>query len=132
MARIGTVGNDPTDAFFADLSSRRNEPLLHSVSGTLRFDLTDGAVVGRVLVIVNRGDVQVSRRAARADAVLRAERGLFNGMVEGRVNATAAFLRGDLAVDGDLGLMTWFVRLFAGPSSSQLAFDQEQLGEADG
>jgi putative sterol carrier protein len=132
MARIGTARNDPTDVFFADLASRRHEPLLHAASGTLRFDLTEGAAVGHVLVTVKRGDVHVSRMATRADTVLRAERWLFNGMVEGRVNAIAAFLRGDLAVDGDLALMTWFVRLFAGPTASRVAFDQEQQGEADG
>src|SRR3974390_1978030 len=83
---------DPVDKFLADLALRGHEPLLHGAAGTLR--------------------------AIRPDASIRTERSLFEGMVTGTVNATAAMLRGVLVVDGDLGLLTAFSRLFPGPPRS--------------
>jgi putative sterol carrier protein len=36
-------------------------------------------------------------------------------MVEGKVNAMAAVLRGEVSLEGDLGLVISFQRLFPGP-----------------
>jgi putative sterol carrier protein len=105
----------PTAAFFDDLARRGREPLLKSASGTLRFDMVDGDRVEHWRVRIDQGDVAVSRGKSRADAVLRLDKAMSDGLVTGRVNAMAAVLRGDLVPDGDLSLLLLFQRLFPGP-----------------
>jgi putative sterol carrier protein len=113
---------DPTAAFFEDFASKGHEPLLHDATGSLRLDLLDGADVDRWHVTVDKGDVKVSRRNVRADAVMRTEKKLFDGMVKGTVNVNAAVLRGVVGIEGDLGLLTSFSRLFPGPPKSLASF----------
>ena len=105
----------PTDAFFGDLAARGREPLVRSVSGTLRFDLVDGDGVEHWHITMRDGDVEVSHKNASADAVVRLDRHAFDGMVSGTVNAMAATLRGELTAEGDLGLVMLFQRLFPSP-----------------
>ena len=105
----------PTAAFLDDLAGRGKEPLLKSASGTLRFDLRDGDRIEHWAVKIEKGDVNISRSRAHADAVVRLDRSTFDGMTSGTVNATAALLRGDLDVTGDLGLVMLFQRVFPGP-----------------
>ncbi|WP_163849424.1 SCP2 sterol-binding domain-containing protein [Pseudooceanicola aestuarii] len=59
-------------------------------------------------VIEGEGAVFVDSAGARAadedaDVTLTASRETFEGIVSGEVNATSAFMSGDLAVDGDMG-----------------------------
>ena len=63
---------------------------------------------------IEKGDVTVSQEDTRADAVVRLDRSLFDGIVTGRANAMAAALRGVVAPEGDLGLVISFQRLFPG------------------
>lgn len=105
----------PTDEFFGDLAARAREPLLRSASGSVRFDLRDGDDVERWYITMRGGEVDVSHRNARADAVVRLDREAFDGMVSGTLNAMAATLRGELTAEGDLGLVMLFQRLFASP-----------------
>jgi putative sterol carrier protein len=105
-----------TGAFFEALAARGREPLLKSASGTLRFDLLDGEHVEHWYVTVTHGDVDVSHKHTRADCVVRISRRTFEGLVTGRVNATAAALRGELVPEGDLGLLLLFQRMFPSPS----------------
>jgi len=49
---------DTTQAFFAQLAERGYEPLLHSVTGTIRWDIEDA---GSWFVAVNNGSLTVSR-----------------------------------------------------------------------
>jgi len=122
--------SSPTPAFLADLAARGHDPLLHQASGTLRLDILDGpgadAGVDRWYLTMHKGDVHVGRRAVKADAVLRAERSLVDGMITGKVNAAAALLRGVLEVEGDLGLVTMFSRLLPGPARSRATFLERQ------
>ena len=110
---------DATQEFFEALSARRHEPLLRSVSGTLRFDLEDGGRVEHWFVGVTQGDVAVSHRRAAADCVLRGSRALFDGMARGDVNAIAAALRGECTIQGDPAIVLAFQRLFPGPPSDE-------------
>jgi putative sterol carrier protein len=114
------AGADPIGRFFTELADRGSEPLLKSATGTLRFDLTDGKRVERWFVAITKGDLDVSHKNAAADAVVRADRDLFEGMVTGRVNGMAALLRGVLVVEGDLGLIALFARVFPGPPRSRV------------
>jgi putative sterol carrier protein len=116
MTGTATRGmQSPTDTFFADLGGRRHQPLLKSASGIVRFDLIDGERVEHWCVTMDRGEVAVSRKNVRADAVVRLDRATFDGMVSGSVNAIAAVLRGALVAEGDLGLVLLFQRLFPAP-----------------
>ena len=123
MATAGTARKqaktDPTEAFFDALASKGHEPLLQNASGTLRFDLVDGKAVEHWSVAITKGDVAVAHKEAKADAIVRLERDLFDRIVTGRENATAAALRGVLVPEGDLGLVLSFQRLFPGPPGAR-------------
>lgn len=119
-------GRDPTATFFEELASRGHVPLLHHESGTIRVDLQDGSHVEHWYITLDRGTVAVSHRNARADAVMRTERKLFDGMAKGTVNTIAALLRGVLDVEGDLGLLSSLARLFPGPPRSRVTFLERQ------
>ena len=109
---------DATSQFFDDLAQRGHNPMLEKVSATMRFDIRDGDRTERWLVTIDKGDVAVSRRNAKADCVLSAERQVFDGLAGGEVNAMAALLRGAIAVEGDPQLSVLFQRLLPGPPSS--------------
>ena len=121
---------DAVAAFFDTLSEQRQYPALHRESGTLRIDLSDGSKVEHWYVTVAKGEVSVDHSDAEADTVIRAARDLFAGMIDGTVNATAALLRGVFDVQGNLGLLTSFARLFPGPPDSQSPVPRVHTGAA--
>jgi putative sterol carrier protein len=106
--------SDITPAFF-EVSRLGHNPMLANVTATVRFDLEHEGKTDRWFVVIDKGDVSVSRRNVRADCVLRAERSLVEGVVSGRVNAMAALLRGDLVAEGDPRILVLLRRLFAAP-----------------
>lgn len=60
-------------------------------------------------VIEGEGAIMVDEGGARAgdedaDVTLTADVETFQGMLDGSVNPTAAFMGGSLAVDGDMGM----------------------------
>jgi putative sterol carrier protein len=60
-------------------------------------------------VIEGEGSIMMDGNGARAgdddaDVTLTADADTFKGILDGDVNATAAFMQGKLAVDGDMGL----------------------------
>jgi predicted lipid carrier protein YhbT len=98
-----------TSTFFEHLAQRGYEPLLHNVSGTLRFDI---AGEGSWYIVVKNGSLAVSRDGAGADCVLVCRRGDFDRMVVGKQNPTTLFLQGNMKITGDLGLALMFERVF--------------------
>ena len=109
--------SDTTAAFFEELAQRGYVPAAETMRGSVRFDLRNGKRTERWLVSVDRGAVTVSRRNAAADAVVRTDKALFEGLVRGEVNAMAAMLRGALTIEGDGGLLLLFQRLL-GPTTA--------------
>ena len=105
---------DATGDFFAELGRRGHEPLLQKLTGTFRFDVTGGRDE-HWFVDVRKGDVTVSRRTVEADCSVRSDRDVFDAVVAGEANALAATLRGAVVIDGDIGLLAGFQRLFPGP-----------------
>jgi putative sterol carrier protein len=105
---------DATAKLFEDLA-RDHQPLLEKCSGSVRFELTDGAAIDRWRVDIRKGDVTVSHRANRADCVLRAPKALFGKIASGRENAMAAVLRGALIVEGNIDLLMAFQRILPSP-----------------
>ena len=110
---------DLTAEFFDDLAQRGHEPLLGNASGTMRFDIADGKRTETWFVTIDKGDLTVSRKPSTADTTLRAQKALFDGVASGQVNAVAAMLRGEIAVEGDWRLLVLFQRLFPGPSAAR-------------
>jgi len=107
--------SDSTPAFFEALGKRGHVPLLEKITGTVRFEIVDGKRVERWLLTVDKGDVAVSRKNVRADCTLRADKAVFEQLGSGKMNAMAATLRGDIAIDGDSSLLVPFQRLLPGP-----------------
>ena len=106
---------DATTQFFEELGRRGHEPLLEKATGKFGFELQDNGRTDSWLVDVDKGDVTVSHKRGAADCMLRAEKAVFDGVAGGEVNATAAVLRGALALEGDWELMVLFQRLFPSP-----------------
>ncbi len=101
--------SDTTQAFFERLAQRGNEPLLHSISGTIRLDIEDA---GSWFLVVKNGSVSVSRDTAGADCVLACSREDFDRMVVGKQNPTTLFMQGKMKITGNVGLAQMFQRLF--------------------
>jgi len=102
-----------TEMFFETLQDRGHEQLLDKVVGTIRFDAVDGERVEHWYVTLDHGDVQVSRKNAAADAVIRADSSMLDAIFSGRENAMAALLRGALIPEGDPALLLRFERIFS-------------------
>jgi predicted lipid carrier protein YhbT len=107
---------DSTAEFFEGLGRRGHEPLLEKARGIVRFDLVDGKRTDRWFVALDKGDVSVSRRNRAADCVVRADRRLFEAMARGQANAMAAYLRGELTLEGDPELLVLVQRVLPGPT----------------
>ena len=108
---------DSMGAFLDGLGRIGHEPLLEKAAGTVRFDLVDGKRTDRWLVTLERGEVSVSRKNLAADCVVRADRSLFDAMAGGDVNAMAAYLRGELTLEGDPELLVLIQRVFPAPAT---------------
>lgn len=102
---------DATTEFFQELAARGHDPRVGKVRGTMRFDLANGKRRTRWLVTIDRGDIAVSHRNARADCVVRAEKAVFDAIAGGDLNAFAAVLRGLLGIEGNPELLVYFQRL---------------------
>jgi len=106
---------DAIETFFDRLRAGERAAVLAGVTGRMRIDLRSGRAIDHWLIAVERGEVNVSHRGGPADSVVRMERALFEGMVQGRVNAMAATLRGLVLTEGHTNMFVKFQRLFPGP-----------------
>ncbi|MEU1686608.1 SCP2 sterol-binding domain-containing protein [Micromonospora sp. NPDC005707] len=87
--------------------------------GTLRLDMRDGARTDHWYLTIDHQEVRVARLADDADLVVRADREVFDRMAAGRLHASAALLRNDFTVQGDLRLLPSLRRLFPGPPGAR-------------
>ena len=113
-----TSGSKPADAtarFFEGLGQRHAEPLLRNVTGRVRFDVVEGDRTERWLVAVGADGMTVTRGKGPVDCTIRGERSVFEEIVRGRMNMTAAVLRGALTCHGDLELLLAIQRIFPDP-----------------
>ena len=106
---------DPTAEFLGGLTEHDRDPLLEKANGTVRFDLKDGKRVDHWLVYLEDGEITVSRSGGDADCVVRADKTLFEEIVAGKANGTAAVLRGAMTIEGEMELMVLLRRAFPGP-----------------
>ena len=101
--------------FFDELARRGTEPLLHKVSGRIRFDLLDGTDTTSWTLTVHQGGLSVTQEAGPADCTIRGERTVFEELAAGRRNFMAAVMRGALTCYGDLELLLAAQRIFPAP-----------------
>jgi hypothetical protein len=111
------VASASTD-FLEGLGRRGYLPLLEQINGRLRLDLIDGQETDSWLVVVEHGNVRVSRGWQDADCVIYAERVFFDRIATGEANALAALLRGLIQIEGDLHLALSVGRALPGPPHS--------------
>jgi putative sterol carrier protein len=107
--------SETTQAFFERLAERGYEPLLHSISGTIRCDIEDA---GSWFIVVKNGSLTVRRDTVGADCVLACSKEDFDRMVLGKQNPITLFMQGKMKVTGNLGLAQLFQRLFPDESLS--------------
>jgi predicted lipid carrier protein YhbT len=113
---------DTIKEFFQELVDRGHQPLLAKVRGTVRFDLVGGdGAADNWLVTVDHGDLMISQDKAAADCTIRADKALFERLIQGEENAIASTLRGALVCNGDVELLFAIQRLFPGPPSQRQA-----------
>lgn len=111
--------SEATTKFFEELDRRGYEPLLRKTSGTLRFDLHEGAHTTHWMVMIDRGKLRVSQEDLEADTIVGTSPGLFEDLAAGREHGIAAILRGDMTVSGDPRLIVQLERLFPGDPDSR-------------
>ena len=102
----------PSQEFFTEINRLGHDRLLEKATGTVRIDLTRDSAVESWFLVINAGDMKVSRDSAPAVAVFRTDRAVFDRIAGGETNATAAIARGEVTVQGDSRLLIQFVRLF--------------------
>ncbi len=113
------ANTDAIEAFFTDISTRGQIPVLGSMRGSIRFDLVgDKGEVECWYVEMTKGEVVVTHKKGKADATVRCGKGLMEEIANGKKNAMAAVLRGAIVPDGDLAVIIGFQRLFPGRAGS--------------
>ena len=105
---------NPTHDFFNRIGEEGFDPRLGQAKGTLTFEVT-GTRPELWHVVLDRGAIRVSQEDGEADVTVTADQATFDGIVEGRLNATTATLRGLVHMDGDVDLLFYFQRLFPSP-----------------
>jgi putative sterol carrier protein len=111
------VSASTSTQFFDALAEQGYNPLLARTSGTIRCDLANGDGLEYIYVAIDKGTVSVSHAKRDADAIIRCNRDLLDGVTSGDVNVMAALLRGVIDVQGDLNLLMRFQKVFPGPQS---------------
>ncbi|WP_328383026.1 SCP2 sterol-binding domain-containing protein [Micromonospora zamorensis] len=107
-----------TSAFFERLTVAGRDPRFSKVCGSVRFDIRDGRHLEQWLLDIDHGRMRVTRSGGPATTVIQVSAQVADAMARGEVNGLAAITRGDILVDGDLGLALRLGRLFpreAGP-----------------
>ncbi|MGN9918125.1 SCP2 sterol-binding domain-containing protein [Micromonospora palomenae] len=116
--------------FLERLSSRRRPQLPETLTGTIRLDLHDGGRTEHWYLTLHDQSLDVKRSPDDADLVVRADREVFDRLVNGRTEVVQSLLRNDLTVQGDMRLLLALRRIFPGPVDARHPRDvaRESLG----
>jgi hypothetical protein len=109
---------NPTAEFFEQLAHRGHVSWLEHERGRVRFEVADGEGVRRWTVAFHDGDLTVTPGddgETAVDAILRADRALFDRAVCGEASLIAADLRGEVSYTGRIELLAQLSRLLPGP-----------------
>ncbi|WP_434287990.1 SCP2 sterol-binding domain-containing protein [Celeribacter sp. SCSIO 80788] len=85
----------------SDIITKAVEALSEKIDG-FTAGVAKFVIEGEGAIVVDADGVRASDDAA--DVTLTADLETFQGMMEGDVNPTAAFMQGKLSIDGDMGL----------------------------
>lgn len=110
-----------TDAFFEQLADMGQDPRLCKVRGSVRFDVREDDRVRQWLLTIDHGQLRVSPGDGPASAVVSLSSEVAEAMVRGELNGLSAMLRGEILVDGDLGLALRMGRLLHAPAVAREA-----------
>ena len=97
----------------------RHPDLPETTCGTLRLDIQENAHTEHWYLTIDRQNVEVSRSAADADLVVRADRDVFDRLAAGRTHIAQALLTNELTGQGDLRLLMSLRRIFPGPPGAR-------------
>jgi putative sterol carrier protein len=98
-------------AFFEGLEQRAERANLDGLDHSYRFEI-DGEGSWNVRVHAGRIAVAEGPDDGSADATVRMNADVFEGLVSGRQNPATAYMRRKIKVDGDLGAVLKLQRLF--------------------
>ncbi|MFI5837408.1 SCP2 sterol-binding domain-containing protein [Micromonospora sp. NPDC051300] len=101
-----------TDVFFDRLSTVGYDARLGTVSGSVRIDVRTDGGLRQWRLDIDRGHLRVTRDGGPASAVITTSERTAEAMATGGMNGLAAITRGEITVDGDLGLALRIGRLF--------------------
>ncbi|MBM0225067.1 MULTISPECIES: SCP2 sterol-binding domain-containing protein [Micromonospora] len=111
---------DVTQDFFRSLAHRGHDRRLTALhEGSVRFDISQDGQVDHWLVSIVKGDITVSEQATGGDAVVRADRAVFDRIASGEAYFLTTVLRGEATVEGSPRLFATVRRLFPPPPASQ-------------
>lgn len=123
---------DPTEAFFARLAERGQEPALQRTSGSVRIDIDRDGQVAHWRLDIRGGAVEVTQSGDDADCVIGTPAKLFDELVSGKANAMAAALRNELTMEGNPGFLVRFQRLFPAPTGRRMPSSARTVGKRRG
>jgi putative sterol carrier protein len=123
---------DPTQAFFARLVERGQQPALQRTSGSIRIDIDRDGKVAHWRLDIRGGTVEVSHSGEAADCVIGTPAKLFDELATGKANAMAAALRNELTIEGDPGFLVRFQRLFPAPIGRRVRSSARTVGKRRG
>ncbi|XTZ14404.1 SCP2 sterol-binding domain-containing protein [Micromonospora echinospora] len=110
---------DATRDFFHSLARRGHDPRLKAIgAGSVRFDVSRAGQVDHWLVSIGDGDVTVSEEPTGGDAVVRADRSVFDRIASGEAYFLTTVLRGEATVEGSPRIFAVIRRLFPPPPPS--------------
>jgi putative sterol carrier protein len=119
---------DPTSDFFERVvhpGGRR----LGNVTASIRIDLDRGKATEHWLLVIDKGNISVSRKDVKADAALHTDKEIFDRLARGEASPLASMLRGLVQTEGDTELIVLFQGLFPAPRnplSHQASADMEK------
>ena len=105
---------EPVRAFFKRLAEQQ-QPLPRRLTGVVRVDLADGERTEHWYLDIRKSDVNVSHQGPDPDCTVSTDLATFAAIIEGRINAMAALLRGAVVVEGRSLLMAVFRKLLVAP-----------------
>ncbi len=107
---------EATRQFFAELEAQPALP--GRQTGVLRIDLVDGERTEHWYLDIRRGAVRVSHQGPAPDCTVSTDLDIFEAIVEGRMNAMAAVLRGVVQIEGRFPLLISVQSFMAGPKEA--------------
>lgn len=97
----------------------RHPALPETTCGTVRLDIHENAHTDHWYLTIDRQNVGVSRSAADAELVVRADRDVFDRLAAGRIHIGSALLTNEVSAQGNLRLLMTLRRIFPGPPEAR-------------